>query len=265
MSLDVLELLKVVTPTALTVAGTMVGWYFARGVGDREAQRNETEVQDILAARAADRQASNAKIVESIARWTVTDNPKDSPKHGPKESPDDDSTRDIVAPQPEPESGPQAPAAGRLVRLLDAFERRSDERFAIQRAHYNNALRQSSIYFAFSVIVGGVGFALLITGAGLALAEVVEVGTLTALGGVLAEGAAALIFNQSGKAKADAQKNLTAIEDAEERDENRQMALIYAWQIEDPVLRDSTNAEMAQKYLSLLERTHERDKPPTKA
>ncbi len=69
----------------------------------------------------------------------------------------------------------------------------------------------------------------------------------------MAEGAAALIFNQSNRAKADAQSNLTAIAEAGERDQNRQMALMHASKVEDPELRDSTNADLARQYLFLLD------------
>jgi hypothetical protein len=136
--------------------------------------------------------------------------------------------------------------------LLEALEKRSEARFKIQSAHYSNALSQSTIYFFLSIAVGVVGFILIVTGVGLAMAKILEVATLTGLGGLLAEGAAALIFNQSNRAKSDAQANLAAIAQAAERDDNRKMALILASKVEDASLRDITNADLARLYLSLL-------------
>ncbi|WP_157746209.1 TRADD-N-associated membrane domain-containing protein [Mycobacterium marseillense] len=140
-------------------------------------------------------------------------------------------------------------------RLLDALEKRSEARFQIQSAHYANALKQSTTYFYLSAAVGLLGFVLIITGTALALGKAVEIGTATGVAGLLGEAASALVFTQSNRAKSDAQNNLTAIAHAAERDENRQMALIYASKVEDRELRDATNAELARQYLALLNGT----------
>ena len=132
-------------------------------------------------------------------------------------------------------------------RLMQGVADRTAARFEIQQTHYANALRQSTTYFYFSLGVGLVGFALLATGVGIAMADRLEVGTVTALGGVLAEAAAALVFNQANRAKSDAQANLAAIALAAERDENNLMAYIYASRIQDVATRDATHAALARE------------------
>jgi hypothetical protein len=82
---------------------------------------------------------------------------------------------------------------------------------------------------------------------GIAMAELLGVGAVTALGGVLAEAAAAMVFNQANRAKSDAQANLAAIARAAERDENNLMAYIYASRIQDVSMRDATNAALARE------------------
>src|SRR6478609_9675489 len=114
--------------------------------------------------------------------------------------------------------------------LMRGVAERTAARFEIQQTHYANALRQSTTYFYFSLGVGLVGFA---------MADRLEVGTVTAIGGVLAEAAAALVFNQANRAKSDAQANLAAIARAAERDENNLMAYIYASRIQDLAMRDA--------------------------
>jgi hypothetical protein len=92
----------------------------------------------------------------------------------------------------------------------------------------------------------------LLTGVALGLGGVVSVGVVTGLGGALTEGAAALVFQQANRAKSDAQANLAAIAEAAERDDSRQMALIYAARISDGALRDSTNADLARQSITQL-------------
>jgi hypothetical protein len=137
--------------------------------------------------------------------------------------------------------------------LLRGIADRTAARFEIQQTHYANALRQSTTYFYFSLGVGLVGFALLATGVGIAMADRLEVGTVTALGGVLAEAAAALVFNQANRAKSDAQANLAAIALAAERDENNLMAYIYASRIQDLAMRDATHAALAREMAGAAE------------
>jgi hypothetical protein len=137
--------------------------------------------------------------------------------------------------------------------LMRGVAERTAARFEIQQTHYANALRQSTTYFYFSVGVGIVGFALLAVGVGLAIADRLEVGTVTAIGGVLAEAAAALVFNQANRAKSDAQANLAAIAAAAERDENNLMAYIYASQIQDLAIRDATHAALAREMAGTAE------------
>jgi hypothetical protein len=131
-------------------------------------------------------------------------------------------------------------------RLLDGLAQRTSVRFEIQQAHYANALRQSTTYFYYSLGVGVAGFALLLAGVGLAFADLVQVGTVAALGGLLADAAAAMVFSQANRAKADAQTNLSSIAHAAEKDENSLMAYIYASRIEDCSMRDATNAALAR-------------------
>ncbi len=131
--------------------------------------------------------------------------------------------------------------------LMRGVAERTAARFEIQQTHYANALRQSTTYFYFSLAVGLVGFALLAVGVGFAMAHLLEVGAVTALGGVLAEAAAALVFNQANRAKSDAQANLAAIALAAERDENNLMAYIYASRIQEVSMRDATHAALARK------------------
>jgi hypothetical protein len=137
--------------------------------------------------------------------------------------------------------------------LMQGIAERTAARFEIQQTHYANALRQSTTYFYFSLGVGLVGFALLATGVGIAMADRLEVGTVTALGGVLAEAAAALVFNQANRAKSDAQANLAAIALAAERDENNLMAYIYASRIQDVATRDATHAALAREMAGAAE------------
>ncbi|WP_425436315.1 TRADD-N-associated membrane domain-containing protein [Mycobacterium terramassiliense] len=134
-------------------------------------------------------------------------------------------------------------------RLLDAVAGRASTRFKIQEAHYANALRQSTTYFYVSLLVGLVGFALLMAGVALALADSVQVGTVTSLGGLLTDGAAALIFNQANRAKSDAQSNLKTIAHAAERDESNLMAFILASRIDDDGIRDATHADLARQLI----------------
>jgi hypothetical protein len=131
--------------------------------------------------------------------------------------------------------------------LMRGVAERTAARFEIQQTHYANALRQSTTYFYFSLGVGLVGFTLLAAGVGIAMAELLGVGAVTALGGVLAEAAAAMVFNQANRAKSDAQANLAAIARAAERDENNLMAYIYASRIQDVSMRDATNAALARE------------------
>ena len=138
-------------------------------------------------------------------------------------------------------------------RLMHGVADRTAARFEIQQTHYANALRQSTTYFYFSLGVGVVGFALLATGVGIAMADRLEVGTVTALGGVLAEAAAALVFSQANRAKSDAQANLAAIALAAERDENNLMAYIYASRIQDVATRDATHAALAREMAGAAE------------
>jgi hypothetical protein len=156
-------------------------------------------------------------------------------------------TTDKVRPR-----GGSSPALAPEERILTSMEKRSEARFQIQTEHYANALRQSTSYFYLSMFVGIIGFILLLVGVGLGLGGLVEIGTVTGAGGILVEGAAGLIFNQANKAKSDAQTNLAAIALAQERDENRQMALIYSSRIADPQLRDTTNVELARKSLEAV-------------
>src|SRR6185369_669341 len=137
--------------------------------------------------------------------------------------------------------------------LMRGVAERTAARFEIQQTHYANALRQSTTYFYFSLGVGLVGFALLAVGVGIAMADRLEVGTVTAIGGVLAEAAAALVFNQANRAKSDAQANLAAIARAAERDENNLMAYIYASRIQDLAMRDATHAALAREMAGAAE------------
>ena len=137
--------------------------------------------------------------------------------------------------------------------LMRGVAERTAARFEIQQTHYANALRQSTTYFYFSLGVGLVGFALLAVGVGIAMADRLEVGTVTAFGGVLAEAAAALVFNQANRAKSDAQANLAAIALAAERDENNLMAYIYASRIQDLAMRDATHAALAREMAGAAE------------
>jgi hypothetical protein len=131
--------------------------------------------------------------------------------------------------------------------LMRGVAERTAARFEIQQTHYANALRQSTTYFYFSLGVGVVGFALLAAGVGIAMADLLGLGAVTALGGVLAEAAAAMVFSQANRAKSDAQANLAAIARAAERDENNLMAYIYAARIQDVSMRDATNAALARE------------------
>jgi hypothetical protein len=136
-------------------------------------------------------------------------------------------------------------------RLLEAMERRAARRSEIQFQHYAEALRQSGIYFNISAVVGLVGFVLLIVGVALAFASLVEPGVITGVGGVLAEGAAALIFRQAAASKKDSQNNLVEMSQTGEREDNRQMALIYVSRIEDQNLRDQTVSGLARHSMAL--------------
>jgi hypothetical protein len=135
-------------------------------------------------------------------------------------------------------------------RLLDALAERAHARFEIQSAHYANALRQSTTYFYWSLIVGIIGFALLVIGVALAITEHLAVGVVTGVGGILTDAAAALVFRQANPAKSDAQTNLSAIAGAAERDENNLMAYIYASRIQDTSVRDATNAALARQLIA---------------
>jgi hypothetical protein len=105
--------------------------------------------------------------------------------------------------------------------------------------------------------VGILGFVALLVGLAVGLAGHVAVGTVTGLGGLLIDGAAALIFKQANRAKSDAQTNLSAITQAAERDENRQMALIYASRVDRDYERNAVNRELAQLPLTANQRVSE--------
>lgn len=165
--------------------------------------------------------------------------------------------------------GTQSPEAiSQEKRLLDAVAGRAAARFQIQEAHYSNALRQSTTYFYASVMVGLVGFVLLMTGVGLAFSELIGVGTVTGIGGLLTDAAAALVFSQANRAKKDAQDNLFSIAQTAEKYENYIMAFVYASGIEDTSVRDATNALIARSLVTGavgLASTLTNDGPPSQA
>ncbi|MBB3753799.1 hypothetical protein FHT44_006321 [Mycolicibacterium sp. BK634] len=132
--------------------------------------------------------------------------------------------------------------------LPNGMGERTAARFELQKEHYANALRQSSLYFAYSLAASFSGFALLLTGVGLALANKVDVGVVTGVGGGISEAAAALVFSQANRAKSDAQANLAALIAATETDEKRQMAYLFAAQITDACTRDATFGELARGF-----------------
>lgn len=230
-----MDWVPVVTASIGAIAALMTA-FGARRAAKAELTQNEAAVDRLQAARAAERAVHIGELLADglgVAP-TIGEGAGETPAQLP------------AAPvQAQAQVHPEQ-------RFVENLERRSETRFQIQSAHYSGALRQSTVYFYFSVGVGFLGFILIFTGAALAIAKFLEVGTLSGVAGLLAEAGSALIFNQSSKAKADAQANLTAIAQAAERDENRQMAYIYASKVEDAALRDSTNAELARQYLSLL-------------
>jgi hypothetical protein len=141
------------------------------------------------------------------------------------------------------------------VRLLAAMEARATARFEVQQRHYADARRQSTTFFYLSVGVGIVGFVALLVGLAVGLAGHAALGTVTGLGGLLINGTAALVLSQANRAKSDAQANLSAITQAAERDENRQMALIYASRVGEVYNeRNAVNGDLAR--LSLVANQH---------
>jgi hypothetical protein len=134
-------------------------------------------------------------------------------------------------------------------RLLEGVSARVATRFKVLQIHYQRALEQSTTYFYASLIAGLVGFALLLAGAVLALADMTPTGTVTGLGGAIATAAAALIFGQANCAKADAQSNLAAIALSIEEDQKYLLALLCVARIEDATVRDATNAALARELI----------------
>ncbi len=134
----------------------------------------------------------------------------------------------------------------------DALAERVDDRYEVQCVHFGSALRQSTTYFYFSMGVATIGFALLSAGIGLALVGSIPVGTVSIIGGVLADVAATLVFRQANRAKSDAQANLSDIARAIEQDEKYLMAYKCLSQIQDSSVRDATHAIVARQLIGVL-------------
>lgn len=234
----------IILSTAGALLAGLLTVFATRRAARRELYKNKKAVDLLAESRASEHAAAVAGAMEAMdeAMAATKNGSRPSVEHGTGTRVEDEGPPRVV----------REAIRGSLQRLVEALAKRSEERFKIQKEHYNNALRQSTIYFYLSIAVGTLGFILMVTGAALAMAKLVEVAVLTGIGALLAEAAAALIFTQSNRAKSDAQANLTAIGQAAERDENRQMVLIYSWQVKDPALRDSMNAELARQYLALL-------------
>lgn len=133
--------------------------------------------------------------------------------------------------------------------LLAGVTARVAARFKVQQIHYERALQQSTTYFYSSLVVGFIGFALLAAGVALALAGMTSAGTVTALGGVVANAASAMVFTQANRAKQDAQSNLVAIARSTEHDEANLLAFLCMSRIYDQAVRDTTNAALARKLI----------------
>jgi TRADD-N domain-containing protein len=133
--------------------------------------------------------------------------------------------------------------------LLDGVAARVAARFKVQQMHYERALQQSTTYFYSSLVVGFIGFALLAAGVALALTGMASAGTVTALGGVVANAAGAMVFNQANRAKQDAQANLVAVARSTEIDEANLLAFVCTGRIADQAVRDTTNAALARKLI----------------
>jgi hypothetical protein len=132
---------------------------------------------------------------------------------------------------------------------LDSLNRRVQQRFDIQTKHYADALQQNNTYFYLSLAVGMLGV-VIITVAGIAaILGVVDYASVAAAAGLLTEGAAGLIFNQSHKARLAAQENLRELAASNEAAERRSMSLVYSARVEDPAKRDELNAQLALESL----------------
>jgi hypothetical protein len=133
--------------------------------------------------------------------------------------------------------------------LLAGVAARVAARFKVQQIHYERALQQSTTYFYSSLVVGFIGFVLLAAGVGVAFAGMTSAGTVTALGGVVANAAGAMVFNQANRAKQDAQANLVAIARSTEADQATLLAFLCMSRICDQAVRDTTNAALARKLI----------------
>jgi hypothetical protein len=133
--------------------------------------------------------------------------------------------------------------------LLAGVAARVTARFKVQQIHYERALQQSTTYFYSSLVVGFIGFALLAAGVALALAGMTSAGTVTGLGGVIANAAGAMVFNQANRAKQDAQANLVAVARSTEIDQANLLAFLCTSRIYDQSVRDTTNAALARKLI----------------
>ncbi|HYZ68976.1 MAG TPA: hypothetical protein VE666_14445 [Mycobacterium sp.] len=133
--------------------------------------------------------------------------------------------------------------------LLAGVAARVAARFKVQQIHYERALQQSTAYFYSSLVVGFIGFALLAAGLALALAGITSTGTVTALGGVIANVASAMVFVQANRAKQDAQANLVAVARSTEIDQANLLAFLCMSRICDQSVRDATNAALARKLI----------------
>ena len=128
---------------------------------------------------------------------------------------------------------------------MTPLERRAERRFELQMSHYGDAKRQYNAYFYASLIVGVLGFVVIMLGGIAVIAGVADYGALTAVGGLVIEAGAAFVFKQSSKAADQAQSNLREISATAEESDRREMAKAYAERIEDVPLRNEVFAKLA--------------------
>ncbi|TFI45022.1 hypothetical protein E4P29_04600 [Rhodococcus sp. 1R11] len=130
-----------------------------------------------------------------------------------------------------------------------ALNRRADLRFDIQIKTYADALQQNTTYFYLSLGVGIVGLLLIAIAGVVAVLGLAGYATVAAVAGFLTESAAALVFNQSHRARKAAQDNLESLAAATEAAEDRALSLIYSARVQDPDRRDELNARLALEAL----------------
>lgn len=133
---------------------------------------------------------------------------------------------------------------------MTPVERRAQRRFDLQMAHYGDAKRQYNAYFYASLIIGVLGFVVIMLGGIAVVAGVASYGALTAAGGLVIEAGAAFVFAQSNRAADQAQSNLREISATAEESDRRETARAYAEKIENVELRNEVFARLALQSAS---------------